>query len=62
LLGRCGEPLIEGPGALLGERPVQLLALLRERPVQLFALLLSCISGCLLGCLAVFSASLLVAR
>jgi hypothetical protein len=31
LLGRRGEPLVQGPGALFPERPVQLRALLRER-------------------------------
>ena len=33
LPGRRGEPLVQGPGALLRERPVQLLALLLEIPL-----------------------------
>ena len=39
LPGRRGEPFIQGPGALLRERSVQLLTLRRERFVQLLTLL-----------------------
>ena len=42
LPGRRGEPFVQGPGALLRERSVQLLTLLRERFVQLLALLREC--------------------
>ena len=52
LPGRRGEPLVQRPGALFRERPVQLLALRRTRCVQLFALLLECLLGVLAGCTA----------
>jgi hypothetical protein len=39
LAGRRGEPFVQRPGALLRERPVQLLTLLCERSAQLLALL-----------------------
>ena len=46
LPGRRGEPFIQGPGALLRERSVQLLTLRRERFVQLLMLLFECLFGC----------------
>ena len=60
LLSRRGEPFVQGPGALLRERSVQLLALrlqrlvqllalFSERLVQLLALLFECVSSVLVG-------------
>jgi hypothetical protein len=50
LPGRRGKPLIQCPGPLLRERPIQLLTLLLECPVQLLTLLrkrlLSISAGC----------------
>ena len=46
LLGCRGEPFVQGPGALLRERLVQLIALRLQRLVQLFTLLFECPFWC----------------
>jgi hypothetical protein len=52
LPGRRGGPLIQRPGPLLRQRPVQLLALCRQRCVQLLTLLIERMLGVPAGCAA----------